>query len=68
MMATFFSHYRFDELHYGKFVSLYLKGIFYFDSQPPLGKLIIAAVGYLAGYDGSNAFTEIGGSKFRARI
>ncbi|XP_053213817.1 protein O-mannosyltransferase 1-like [Panonychus citri] len=51
----------FDELHYGKFVSLYMKGVFYFDSQPPLGKQLIAAIGYLAGFDGNNAFNEIGG-------
>ena len=42
----------FDELHYGKYVSLYMKGIFFFDSHPPLGKQLIAAAAYLAGFDG----------------
>lgn len=42
----------FDELHYGKYVSLYMKGTFFFDSHPPLGKQLIAAAAYLAGFDG----------------
>ncbi|XP_018574130.1 protein O-mannosyltransferase 1 isoform X2 [Anoplophora glabripennis] len=50
----------FDELHYGKYVSLYMKNTFFFDSHPPLGKQLIAAVAYLAGYDGNFKFDKIG--------
>lgn len=50
----------FDELHYGKFVSMYLRGIFFFDSQPPLGKQLVAVAAYFAGYDGASNVTGIG--------
>ncbi|CAG2173997.1 unnamed protein product, partial [Oppiella nova] len=50
----------FDELHYGKFVSLYLRGVFFFDSQPPLGKQLIALSAYVSGYNGNHVFTNIG--------
>lgn len=51
----------FDELHYGRFVSLYLRRTFFFDSQPPLGKQLIALSAYLSGYKGEfNNFTSIG--------
>jgi dolichyl-phosphate-mannose-protein mannosyltransferase len=43
----------FDEMHYGKYAALYLKGIFFFDSNPPLGKLMLAVMAYLAGFDGT---------------
>ncbi len=39
--------YRFDELHYGKYASLYLRKIFFFDPHPPLGKQLVAASAYL---------------------
>lgn len=39
-------------MHYGKYASLYLKGTFFFDANPPLGKLILALAGYMAGYEG----------------
>lgn len=58
MFNIFF--FRFDELHYGKYVSLYMKNIFFFDSHPPLGKQLIAAVAYLAGFDGNFKFDKIG--------
>lgn len=43
---------RFDELHHGKYISLYMKRTFFFDTHPPLGKQLIAAVAYLCNYDG----------------
>lgn len=46
------NYYRFDELHHGKYVSLYMKRTFFFDTHPPLGKQLIAAVAYLCSYDG----------------
>ena len=51
-------HVVFDEMHYGKYASLYLKNIFFFDSNPPLGKMMIAAAGYLAGFDGRFRYKE----------
>ncbi|KAG5316356.1 POMT1 mannosyltransferase, partial [Acromyrmex insinuator] len=50
----------FDELHYGKYVGLYMKRTFFFDSHPPLGKQLISAAAYLAGFDGQFKFDRIG--------
>ncbi|CAG0881288.1 unnamed protein product [Darwinula stevensoni] len=58
-------HIVFDELHYGKYAQLYQKGTFFFDSQPPLGKQLIALAAHLAGFDGvalNYTFTKIGGA------
>ena len=50
----------FDEFHFGKFVGGYITGRYFFDIHPPLGKLLIAAVAWRAGYDGSQPFAAIG--------
>lgn len=56
----FFLSRSFDELHYGKYVSLYMRNIFFFEKHPPLGKQLIASVAYMAGYDGNFTFNKIG--------
>ncbi|KAL1124105.1 hypothetical protein AAG570_001875, partial [Ranatra chinensis] len=53
-------HIVFDELHYGKYVSLYMKRTFFFDLHPPLGKQLVALAAYLAGFDGKYKFDKIG--------
>ncbi|GFO21748.1 protein o-mannosyltransferase 1 [Plakobranchus ocellatus] len=50
----------FDELHFSKFSSLYLKNTFFFDVHPPLGKLLLALTGQYAGFEGSINIERIG--------
>lgn len=50
----------FDEVHFGGFASQYLRREYFFDVHPPLGKLLIAAIGYVAGFDGTFRFEKIG--------
>lgn len=38
----------------------YIKGKFFMDVHPPLGKLLITLAGWLAGFDGNFDFKEIG--------
>ncbi|RLV88073.1 Dolichyl-phosphate-mannose--protein mannosyltransferase 4 [Meyerozyma sp. JA9] len=50
----------FDEVHFGKFASYYLERTYFFDLHPPFAKLLIAAVGWIVGYDGAFKFDNIG--------
>ncbi|ORX81804.1 glycosyltransferase family 39 protein [Basidiobolus meristosporus CBS 931.73] len=50
----------FDEVHFGGFASKYIKREFFMDVHPPLAKMMIAAVGYVTGFDGSFMFEKIG--------
>lgn len=60
---AFFGHPNetvFDEVHFGKFISSYLTGEYFFDVHPPLGKLLISGVGYLTGFKPGFSFANIG--------
>lgn len=50
----------FDELHYGKYVSMYLKNTFFFDQHPPLGKQLVAGAAHFVGFKGNYTFSKIG--------
>lgn len=54
------AYYRFDEVHFGKFASKYIKTQYFVDVHPPLAKLLITLAGFVFGYDGQFEFKDIG--------
>jgi len=50
----------FDEVHFGKFISGYLSGKYFFDIHPPLGKLLIAAIAKIVNFKPNFSFETIG--------
>src|SRR3989304_9866784 len=60
---AFFGHPNqtvFDEFHFGKFVSGYYTGEYYFDIHPPLGKLTIAGFAKIFNFKPEFSFAQIG--------
>lgn len=51
---------RFDEVHFGKFATRYIKTRYFVDVHPPLAKLLITAAAFLSGFDGDFDFKDIG--------
>ena len=50
----------FDEVHFGKFVSGYYTGEYFFDIHPPLGKLMIAGFAKFFDFKPEFSFNQIG--------
>ncbi|KAF8949409.1 hypothetical protein BGZ47_003821 [Haplosporangium gracile] len=56
----------FDEQHFGGFAADYLRGEFFMDIHPPLGKMLFAGVAYMLGFDGN--FDFIPGNSYSKNV
>jgi dolichyl-phosphate-mannose-protein mannosyltransferase len=57
---TVLNVHRFDEVHFGKFASKYIKTQYFVDVHPPLAKLLITLMAFVFGFDGQFDFKDIG--------
>lgn len=58
----------FDEVHFGKFASFYIRREYFFDVHPPFAKLLLAFAGWLAGFKGDFEFENIGDKYVEAGV
>ena len=50
----------FDEVHFGKFITGYFTGEYFFDIHPPLAKLLMSLAGYWGDFRAGFSFSNIG--------
>lgn len=49
-----------EEHRYAEAISAYIRGEYFFDNEPPLGKLLYAAIAWMAGYNGGGKLAKAG--------
>ena len=54
----------FDEVNYARYVSMYLQNTFFFDTAPPLGKLILAAAAFPFGMGSAESTYDSVGEEY----
>ncbi|MFN7170403.1 MAG: phospholipid carrier-dependent glycosyltransferase, partial [Candidatus Omnitrophota bacterium] len=57
---SFVNKVIFDEVHFGKFITQYLRNEYFFDIHPPLGKLLLSGIAKLTKLNPATNFSSIG--------